>query len=214
MSISYPKVILVHGLKEAGKTTIADHLIEKHGYMRVKLAGPLKEMTRALLRSVNISEDLIEQYVEGGMKETPVPELGGILTRRIMETIGEEWRNLHGFLLWTNITVSRIQSELSRGNRVVVDDLRYPFELEHLTKCDPSTLTFVVTRGNKHFEPVEKGRPAAERPLPVELFDSHFKNNASTQELWNSVDKALMEGFVSTEARRVIHQGLLPTIAA
>jgi len=184
------KLILVHGLKYSGKSTIAEHLLAVHGYVRVKMADPLKNMTRSLLRDAGIPDDMIERYVEGDLKEAEIPELGGTTCRKIMMTLGDEWRNMHGRLLWANIAASKIEQHLSLGRKVIVDDIRYPFEIERLTHFNP--LKLVVTRGDFHFQPYGEDRHPGERPMPIGWFHAHLRNDYETKEpLWSSVDRVL-----------------------
>lgn len=180
-------LFLIHGLKFSGKSTIAERLMGKHNFVRVKMADPLKNMVRSLLRDAGISEDMIELYIEGDLKEVPIPELGGVTSRRLMQTLGDEWRNMHGELLWTNIAEAKTRKLLAEGHDVVIDDIRYPFEMNAMAKFAP--LTTVVTRGNMHFEPFGEDRHPGERPMPVDRFQFHFLNDYGTREpLWDLVD--------------------------
>lgn len=184
-------VILIHGLKFSGKSTLAERLMTGiHGYARVKMADPLKNMVRSLLRDAGIPESEIERYVEGDLKETPIAELGGTTSRRLMMTLGDEWRNMHGELLWANIAAAKTASLLAAGRKVVVDDIRYPFELEVMARFSPKTL--VVTRGKLHFQPYGEDRHPGERPMPVDRFDSHIANDYATKaEAWAALETAL-----------------------
>lgn len=183
-------LLLIHGLKYSGKSTLAEHLMERHGYVRVKMADPLKNMVRSLLRDAGIDPETIERHVEGDLKEEPIAELGGATARRLMMTLGEEWRNMHGELLWVNIAAARIEKLLAEGRKVVVDDIRYPFEISRLSCFSP--FKCVVTRGTLHFEPYGEDRHPGERPMPVTGFDFHFRNDFSTkQELWEVLDLVL-----------------------
>ena len=182
-----PKLLLIHGLKYSGKSTLAERLMDHHGYVRVKMADPLKNMVRSLLRDAGIDPDVIESYVEGDLKEVPIPELGGTTSRRLMMTLGDEWRNMHGHLLWANIAAAKIQSLLAERKKVVVDDIRYQFELEAMSRFNP--FKWVVTRGNLHFEPYGEDRHPGERPMPVDWFDCHVRNDYATkQEAWDFID--------------------------
>lgn len=184
-------LILVHGLKYSGKSTIAEYIMANYGYVRVKMAGPLKNMTRSLLRDAGIPEDRIEEYVEGSRKEDPILELGGITTRSIMMTLGEEWRNMHSELLWINIAASKIEKLISSGVDVVVDDIRYPFEVNGLMRFRP--FRTVVTRGDIHFEEFGEDRHPGERPMEVGQFDFHFKNDFETKDKLHRLVDDVME---------------------
>ena len=59
---SKPVIIALTGPAGCGKTTVAKQL-EGHGFVRVRFAGPIKAMLRAL--------GLTEAQVDGDEKETP-----------------------------------------------------------------------------------------------------------------------------------------------
>ena len=187
------KLVLIHGLKTAGKSLLASNLMDKHGYERVKMAGPLKNMTRSLLRDAGVAEDLVEDYVEGHLKEIPVPELSkshDVSTRSLMMTLGEEWRNMHGKDLWVNIARGKIRQLLSQGRNVVVDDVRYVFEIEGFLEFNPFKL--VISRHGKHFEPWGEDRHPGERPIDVSYFDYHFRNDGNSPDaLFQEMDVVL-----------------------
>lgn len=104
------------GLIGSGKTTAAKRL-EHHGFTRVRFAGPLKDMMRAL----GLSDD----EIEGNLKETPCDVLGGRTPRQAMQTLGTEWgRDLIHPDLWVNAWRKRAQQQ----RRVVADDVRFPNE--------------------------------------------------------------------------------------
>lgn len=57
----------------SGKSEAAAHLVSRYNFQLVKFAGPLKDMTRALLQWNGLSDT--EPYIEGSLKETPIPRL-------------------------------------------------------------------------------------------------------------------------------------------
>jgi hypothetical protein len=57
------QIIAFTGLAGSGKSTAAKHLCTRHGFERVRFAGPLKDMMRAL--------GLTEREIEGDRKESP-----------------------------------------------------------------------------------------------------------------------------------------------
>ena len=128
-----PDLVAIHGMKRAGKGAIAAHLVAEHGYVPVKFAGALKEMVSALLSEVcGLDAATVERCIESDIKEVPLPRLGGKSARFAMQTLGTEWRNAVDRDLWVRIAVAEIQSLLAAGRRVVLDDLRFPGELEAL----------------------------------------------------------------------------------
>ena len=185
-----PRLVLTHGLKYSGKSTLADHLCEVHGYTRVKMAGPLKNMCRSLLRDAGVDEEMIERHVEGDLKEVPIPQMSGRTCRQLMQTLGDEWRRMQSDDFWINIAEGKVNQVLQAGGRVVIDDIRYANEFCRFGVFNP--LTLVITRGDLHFQPFGEDRHPGERPLPVGMFDAHLRNDFETkQELWDLADGIL-----------------------
>lgn len=115
-------VIAFTGLAGSGKSTVAEHLTRHHGFTRVRFAGPLKEMMRAL--------GLTEAEIEGDRKEVPCELLGGRTPRYAMQTIGTEWgRNIIARDLWIRAWRAAVD-KLPAGASVVVDDCRFPNEAD------------------------------------------------------------------------------------
>lgn len=118
----WPKVVAFTGLAGSGKSTAADYLVSL-GYQRVKFAGPLK----AMMRAMGLSED----HIEGPLKELPTPLLAGKTPRYAMQTIGTDWgRDMIGPTLWTGLWHATVSDVLDYGGRVVCDDCRFPNEVE------------------------------------------------------------------------------------
>lgn len=118
-----PSVVAITGPAGSGKSTLADYLVSKHGYVRVKFAGPLKEMMRAM--------GLSDHHIEGDLKELPTPLLQGRTPRYAMQTLGTEWgRNIIGEDFWTGLWASVANDVLDNGGKVVCDDCRFENEAE------------------------------------------------------------------------------------
>lgn len=115
-------VVAFTGLAGSGKSTAAAHLVDAYGYERVRFAGPLKAMLKAL--------GLSDREVDGDLKETPSALLCGKTPRQAMQTLGAEWGR---DLIHTNLWISAWRAAVDRlpeGMPVVVDDLRFPNEAE------------------------------------------------------------------------------------
>lgn len=113
-------VIGVVGIAGSGKTLVSKHLVNKHRFTRLRFAGPLKEMLKAGL-------GLTDEHLDGAMKSEPLPELGGVTPRHLMQTLGTEWgRKLVHPELWTHRL--RYLIEQQDDGLFVVDDVRFPNE--------------------------------------------------------------------------------------
>lgn len=115
------------GYARSGKSSVASFLFEKYGFTSVKMAGPLKDMLRAL--------GLTESQIEGEHKETPAKILCGQTPRYAMQTLGTEWgRALIDEDFWVHVWAHRANSILVRGGCVVCDDIRYSNEADKIRK--------------------------------------------------------------------------------
>lgn len=120
----------------AGKSEVARHLVERHGFLPLKFAGVLKAMTVTFLRDgLGLADDVIDEMIEGRLKEAPIDGLGKagfeVTPRRLMQTLGTEWgRDCIRTDLWTSLVRQRAIAHLALGRSVVIDDLRFQNELE------------------------------------------------------------------------------------
>jgi hypothetical protein len=109
-------IIAFTGPIGSGKSFAAKYLEEAHGFDVHKMAGPLKNMLRAV--------GLTERHIEGDLKEVPCEVLCGKTPRLAMQTLGTEWgRDIIGADLWVNLW----RHTLPKGD-VVCDDVRFPNE--------------------------------------------------------------------------------------
>ena len=115
-----PRLVGLVGAAGAGKSTAASYLVGR-GFERIRFAGPLKAMMRAL--------GLTEAEVDGDRKEIPSPLLGGRTPRQAMQWLGTEWgRQLVGETLWLDLWSRAHEAAAARGRMVVVDDVRFANE--------------------------------------------------------------------------------------
>jgi hypothetical protein len=124
-------VVAIIGAKQSGKSTVANELVTDFGFTRFRFADPLKRMLAAIGLT---SEDL-----DGCKKEVPNKFLCGHTPRYAMQTLGTEWRDYLNPNLWSVILVQDVQRfarESSVPGRafVVIDDMRFPHELDWLRK--------------------------------------------------------------------------------
>ena len=113
------RLIALTGPARSGKTTTALEF-EARGFARVRFAGPLKSMLRAL--------GLTEAQVDGtlGEKAEPLDLLCGKSPRQAMQLLGTEWgRVLIGEDIWVNAAMLLVDELLAAGRDVVIDDCRF-----------------------------------------------------------------------------------------
>lgn len=113
------------GPRTHGKTTVANHLVDTRGFHKYSIAGPLKDMLRAI--------GLTEDQVAGKYKQVPQRILQGKTPVQAMQTLGTEWgRRMIGEDFWAKLAIRNIRSlqDRNRYQNIVVDDLRFPNEVE------------------------------------------------------------------------------------
>ena len=122
------RVIALCGLKGAGKSEVAYALSHGLTAARVRFAGPLKDMLRAL--------GLSEHEIEGRLKERPSEKLCGQTPRHAMLTLGTEWgRQMIGDNIWVEAWRRVAEQHLACGTDVIVEDLRFPNEYQAIREA-------------------------------------------------------------------------------
>ena len=126
---SQPRLILgLVGPKGSGKSTLAHALMLDYHFRHFPFAGPLKAMLRTLLIGQGLTHQIIDQMIDGDLKEKPSPYLDGKSPRFAMQTLGTEWgRALIGPDFWINTW--KHKAEAATDN-VVCDDVRFLNESE------------------------------------------------------------------------------------
>lgn len=174
-----PRLVgLYSSAAQSGKSTVSSYLAREHGFAVVKFAGPLKDMTRGLLRSMGIPNQRVERMVEGDLKEEVIPGFTTVTARQIMQTLGTDWgREAVDNDLWVKVGIVKARSVLAEGDSVVIDDLRFPNELEAIRAAGGE-----VWRINRPDAP-KVGASRYEGLLDDAVFDRTITNDHSIDHL-------------------------------
>jgi hypothetical protein len=117
-----------------GKTTIANMLVEKYGYVRMSYARVLKDMLKPLVESLVHDPEVADNHMTIG-KEWIIPSIG-LTSRFLQQKLGTEYgRDTIAYDLWVHCLENQFQRcGLQRPDdvRIVVDDLRFENEYRHL----------------------------------------------------------------------------------
>lgn len=112
---------------QCGKSSVAAFL-QQRGYLLLPMAGTLKRMLRVLLVDLGMSDDLIHRAMNED-KEKPCLVLPGHTPRQLMQALGTQWgRQMVNEKLWVSCWMQLAQSAIMRGQKVVVDDIRFEQE--------------------------------------------------------------------------------------
>lgn len=119
-------LIGITGKKNAGKDTIADHLVSQHGFIKHSFAAPLKDACRTLflLTDEQLTDPIQKEEMDARWKITP---------RRLFQIVGTDMmRTAFGDDFWIRHIDHWILEE--RPERLVVPDVRFPNEAAWIKK--------------------------------------------------------------------------------
>ena len=125
-------VIGLTGRARSGKDTVADYLVEKHGFEKASFAGPLKQVARAVNPILGMDvrhpghlirmNEALEYLTEDQVKEL-YPEY-----RRFLQTLGTDGIRAIDPEFWVNAAVDQVRR--TRKDRVVFTDTRFMNECQ------------------------------------------------------------------------------------
>ncbi len=167
--------IAIGGRMQAGKTTCAEHLEARYGYVRCSLADPIKEVARA-------------GFEWDGRKD--------VRGRRLLQELGTAGRN-YDPELWLRRFDQRIAA---RGPRpVVVDDLRLRREVEHVRRLGFRLLRVVRPGAPATNDPALDAHET-ETELEGVPFDLVIVNDGTLEDLRRELDRSL-DSWLAGSAR-------------
>lgn len=133
------KILAIAGRAQSGKSTLAELLTLNHNYEPIDFAGPLKSMIADLLIIQGMPSGDAWAHLYGLKKELPCLELSGRSARYAMQTLGTEWRDLMDKNLWVDIWRRQVENL----SKVVVEDMRFPHELERVRSLGGKVVSIV-----------------------------------------------------------------------
>lgn len=119
-----PTIIGIAGLARHGKDTLAQYLVQNHGFHQLAFADPIVDGIISML-------DVPVEY-RTTRKEDVIPELG-FSYRKAAQTLGTEWgRNLLDPDIWIKVMRNRINEMADLNDRIVISDVRFDNEAKWL----------------------------------------------------------------------------------
>lgn len=191
---SKPTLIGLGGKLRSGKDTVADHLVEAHGFVKLGMSDALHEAMLALNPVVNPTSDeadepgvwrydeAIDRYGYTEAKER-FPEI-----RRLLQQLGTEvGRSMFHPDVWTNIMAEKVSRLLLDGKSVAVTGIRFPNELAMINKF--AGRTWWIERPSQATE--AQASHASENGVRREDFKRTILNDSTLTELYRKVDELL-----------------------
>ena len=110
------------GLKQSGKDTFADYLVEKHHFKKLAFAEPVKQICRTMFL-------LTEAQLNDPHQKEVVDARWGISPRQMMQKVGTDMvRQVWGDDFWVKNMDIRHRQQIGIDGNVVVSDVRFPNE--------------------------------------------------------------------------------------
>jgi len=122
-------IIGLSGYAQSGKDTVANILVQHHGYKRVAFADKIRECLYALDTIISVRAEFplqLSEYFDdfGWEAAKKVPEV-----RRLLQVLGTEvGRKIIDPQLWIEMALGDIEA----GNKIVVTDVRFPDEAQEI----------------------------------------------------------------------------------
>lgn len=147
------QVIGLTGYAGAGKSTVADYLVEAHGFTRLSFAAPLKKMLRTLdpyivpspvagfgddqpLRLSDLLSVMTENEIKAGS--------AGDEYRRLLQVLGTDCIRAVDENFWVNAAIKQMSDP---DGKYVFDDVRFPNEATAIYMVSPLGLWHIERPG-------------------------------------------------------------------
>lgn len=152
------KLIGLVGASGAGKSSIAAVLEKDHGFYRLHMGQPIKEM----LRAFGLNESELHGPPE--VRAEASAKLAGKSPRFAMQTLGTDWgREMISKRIWADHLKRRlIELSIDQVHKIVVDDLRFPEDFEAILEAGGTIVR--VVRPSLDSGPSSAERLAARLP--------------------------------------------------
>ena len=114
-------IIGLSGYAQSGKNTVADILVDYHGFIALAFADPIKDLVYNINPKINSIEiqGMVNEYGWDIVKQDPE-------VRRLLQTTGEAGRQGIDEYHWVAMTLSQIKDP--QEGRYVITDVRFPNE--------------------------------------------------------------------------------------
>lgn len=181
-------VIGLTGYAGAGKSTVAEYLVNAHGFERVSFAAPLKKMLRTLdpiiYGETRLSEIFEDNFTENDIKADICygPEY-----RRLLQVLGTDCIRTVDEDFWVNAALKQLDNP---EGKYAFDDVRFPNEAAVIQSLTPGGLWYIernaVHAANGHASEQHAGKMGEQ----VHLFNGG-RGAESLEFLYDQIDAAI-----------------------
>jgi hypothetical protein len=172
------------GYKQSGKSSVANHLINKSNFEEVSWAYPLKEYIGRNLFKLDDGQ----LYGDSSRKEEKIPQWK-MSPREILQKVGTDLfrKQIHPDF-WVITSMDRIITLMQKNIDVVVSDCRFPNEVKAIEELGGYTVR--ITRLGQNITDVHESERALEHYNAD--FNLYAQDNGVAQ-LRNQIDRVVKE---------------------
>lgn len=170
------------GKAGSGKDTVATQLVEKHGFKRMALADPLRDIVQ--LAFVLDHDNVWDRE----LREQPIEFLNDWTVRKLLQFVGTE---LFRRQVWDDIWMHNLLQRLEPGQNYVISDIRFPNEMSGLLNGFGGVTKFVDVIREGCDGAV--GIPNHESEAHTFKADIVIDNNGTLEELYDKVEKLVLD---------------------
>ena len=188
MPRSTPILIGLGGYATSGKDTVADFLVQDHGFYKTYMSRPLEAALLALDPQLLTDGDMLMRYSQlhslvGYDQSKKNPEV-----RRLLQKLGTEvGRQILGENVWTDLMLKEVLPILRSGKSVCVTGIRFANEHDAIKFSGQGTLWWV----DRGLPPVNDH--ASDNSLAPEDFDRVIDNHGTLGQLESRIASLLWE---------------------
>lgn len=194
------RLIALGGRLRSGKDTVADHLVDAHGFVKMGMSDVLNE---ALLKLnpwipketlgpvVGTTVTSLERYQTLHDRVGYVEAKKNSEVRRLLQVLGTEvGREMIDPNVWVDMARRDIEGYLDSGRSVVITAVRFPNEIEMIRALGGTTVWIERAVEARGASEAVSGH-ASEQSVSADDFEYVIENNSTIAELWARGDELL-----------------------
>lgn len=195
-------LLCVAGTKGAGKDTLCDYLVERHGFQKFAFADALKRVSLALIHATwpsTLGHLTLETMYDREAKEKVYPEISfgskPFSIRWFLQYLGTDIMRTHlDDNLWVSTLCSQLETLLKANPkaRICISDCRFENEVQTMIKRFENVSVVRLERESRTASSKDL-HPSERQDFEVDLT---YPNNGTKEELFSFCEEVLLKGLM------------------